>query len=148
MKKLFVLLIFCLFIPLTSVAQLTEVEVIADIEKSNSPRCDLSDKSMVASVESVLRSNQIKIRKNSPVVVYLRVISHKVSSDFCAVTINLKVFYFSNAPSPINPKPSSAITVLCERDGLNVNQLSNIQSVVNSNFRSQMEVCISEIEKM
>ena len=148
MKILYGLLIFCLFIPLTLAAQLAEVEVIADIEKSNSPRCDLSDKSMVASVESVLRTNHIKLRKSSPVVVYLRVISHKISSDFCAVTINLKVFYFSNAPSPISPKPSSAITVLCERDGLNVNALSNIQSVVNSNFRSQMEVCISELEKI
>jgi hypothetical protein len=148
MKKIFALIFFLLFFPLTSLAQLTEVEVIADIEKSNSPRCDLSDKSMVTSVETLLRGNQIKIRKNTPLVVYLRVISHKLSSDFCAATINLKVFYFSDVITPINAKPISVVNVLCERDGLNVDDIKQIQNVVNSNFRSQMEVCISQIKKM
>jgi len=124
--------------------------VIEDGSEFN--KCYLRKESLLASVESALRSNSIKPSNDliNPVF-YVRVNVLDINSEFCAVSMRLSVRsyqYVEAKLAEIERKTVFAKVELFEQDGIFFLKKMNVQYQLNNELRQLVDESISGIARM
>ena len=146
--KIRALLLFLVLSATVNASPLKQIHVYAEEDDEQSKKCNIDSNIVVAAVESVFRQNRIEIRNSnqSDLLAYVNITALNISSG-CAISNDFNIYMFSFTKLPGSNRSMPTRNTFCKKGSTLTGNPANIQSRVNEQYRSFVELCISEIER-